>query len=167
MALCRKSYQLYRAYECLTAVGINMCYLFAFVGFCLLMSDFLGVSLLLPDSLTPLSSAGVLLMLYGLYYGVLSRDLCALCSMNMAVSLGYVSRKGEMPSKTLPANTCAIYNHPQHASVRLTDSRPREKEEPTFSTPCGHHFNPCCLRGWTIIGKRDTSAGGSHCDSMQ
>ena len=134
----------------------RLCYGCAFVGYCLLMSDFLGVSLLLPEALTPLSPTGVLLMFYGLYYGVLSRDLCALCGMLMAVNLGYVGRKGEMPSKTLPLNTCAICDHPLHASVRLTDSRPGEAEEPTFSTPCGHQFHSYCLRGWTIIGKRDT-----------
>ena len=134
----------------------RLCYGCAFAGYCLLMCDFLGVSLLLPEAVTPLSPTGVLLMFYGLYYGVVSRDLCALCSMMMAVNIGYVGRKGEMPAKSLPDNTCAVCDHPLHASVRLTDSRPGDKEEPTFSTPCGHHFHSACLRGWTIIGKRDT-----------
>ena len=134
----------------------RLCYGCAFVGYLLLMSDFLGVSLLLPDALTPLSPTGVLLMFYGLYYGVLSRDLCALCGMLVAVNLGYVGRKGELPSKALPLNTCAICSHALHESVRLTDSRAGEAAEATFSTPCGHHFHSYCLRGWTIIGKRDT-----------
>ena len=127
-------------------------------GYLLLMAEFIGLSLLLPDALTPLAPSGFLLLFYGLYFGVVSRDLCQLCSQLMAVNLGYIARRGDIPSKQLPANTCAICDAPLHASVRLTDGAAASARDEAVLTlaDCRHQFHVSCIRGWTIIGKRDT-----------
>ena len=130
----------------------RLCYGCAMLGYLLLMSEFLGLSLLLPDALTPLAPTGFRLLFYGLYYGVLSRDLCQLCSQALAVNLGYVAAKGEMPSKSLPSNTCAICDHQLHSSVRLTDTT-SQADEAVISTQCGHSFHLYCIRGWALVGK--------------
>lgn len=31
-----------------------------------------------------------------------------------------------------------------------------ESDEPTFTLNCGHRYHDFCIRGWTIIGKKDT-----------
>ena len=130
----------------------RLCYSCAFTGYILLMAEFLGVSLLLPDWMTPVAPTGFVLLFYGLYYGVVSRDLCQLCSQALAVNLGYVAAKGEMPSKSLPSNTCAICDHQLHSSVRLTDQQSKA-DEPVITTQCGHSFHVYCLRGWALVGK--------------
>ena len=137
----------------------RMCYGTAFTGYVLLMAEFLGFSLMLPDALTPLAPTGFLLLFYGLYYGVLSRDLCQLCSQTLAVNLGYVAEKGDVPARALPSNTCAICDHALHSSVRLTDAASRMDEE-VVTTNCAHSFHLYCLRGWTLVGKRSSCP---HC----
>ena len=129
------------------------CYGTAFAGYLLLMAEFLGFSLLLPDALTPLAPTGFLLLFYGLYYGVLSRDLCQVCSQALAVNIGYVAAQGEMPSKSLPTNTCAICDHPLHSSVRLTDATTTADEPVVTIGNCGHSFHIFCIRGWALVGK--------------
>ena len=113
--------------------------------------------LLLPDWLVPLSPTGVDAdVLRSLLRRGQPRPVCAMLDDD-----GSQPRLRQPQGRDCQLSRCQpthapICDHPLHASVRLTDSKPGEIEEPTFSTPCGHHFHSYCLRGWTIIGKRDT-----------
>lgn len=52
-------------------------------------------------------STGLQLMFYGLYFGVLSRDLAEICAGAMASKIGFYN-KGSMPDKALPTDVCGI-----------------------------------------------------------
>lgn len=134
----------------------KICYSLAFVGYLMIMCDFFGISLLLPAALTPLAPAGFMLCFYGLYYGVLGRDLANVCSTYMAHNLGYYSKEG-IAEKNLPVNICAICDSELTRSVRLSDAS-TAADETIYTLNCGHKFHEFCLRGWTIIGKRDSCA---------
>ena len=139
-------------YRC--CAGVTM------LGYVVLMLDLMGVFLLF--GLGQLGHIGFMLMFYGIYYGVLSRDLCAVSAMSMAVSIGYVGQKGDIPTKSLPQNRCALCDSTLYASVRLTDSMNSPDQaagggdEKVVTLPCHHQFHEFCMRGWVIIGKRDT-----------
>ena len=79
-------------------------------------------------------------MFYGLYFGVLGRDLIELVSDSMASTIGYHNPEG-MPLKGLQPNTCAICGG-------LTSSEP-------FELNCSHVFHNSCIRGWSILGKKE------------
>lgn len=50
---------------------------------------------------------GLLFVFYGLYYGVLGRDLSEICTDKMAATIGYYSTTG-IPTKSLEKNVCAV-----------------------------------------------------------
>jgi len=124
----------------------RLSYLLTIVGYILVMFEFLGVThiiMLLFNSETfhSFSYIGALFLFYGLYYGVLGRDCAEMCTDRLASVLGYTGKN--LPSKALPPRTCCIccdeYN--PETAVKLN---------------CQHQFHDYCIRGWTIIGKKDT-----------
>jgi RING finger protein 121 len=131
----------------------------ALAGYVIMMMHFLGFGEFLPWWLLPTPSVALLCGFYGLYYGVLGRDLANVCSQGMSVSLGYVGKKGEMPLREVPRNTCAICDGELIRSFRPTaEGRTAEPEEKVIKLNCSHQFHQDCLRGWTMIGKRQTCA---------
>jgi len=117
------------------------------LGYVLVMFEFLGFTHLLVaatgiEKIHGLAYVGALLLFYGLYYGVLGRDCAEMCTDRLASVMGFTG-KGEIPSKILPPRTCCIcsdeYN--PETAVKLN---------------CNHYFHESCIRGWTIIGKKDT-----------
>ncbi|KAJ1770560.1 hypothetical protein EV179_001541 [Coemansia sp. RSA 487] len=121
----------------------------------------------------------MLTVFYGLYFGLMSRDLVTLCTDRMATTLGYSSRGTRLPTKFLPKHVCCI------CGDRLGGRFSRGKEaadaggmlaaastsgrsaghgsavedaviaEPTHALGCGHEFHASCIRGWCVIGKKD------------
>ena len=83
----------------------------------------------------------------------------------MAVSMGYSAHRGEIPRKAVPVNVCAICDGELIKSFRpvghgaTSDSGVEEK---VHTLNCGHCFHDFCLRGWTMIGKRDSCASCSE-----
>jgi RING finger protein 121 len=103
------------------------------------MFELLGASvLLLPVEWLPISPHGFILMFYGLYYGVVSRDLANVCSTYMAVNMGYYKFDG-IPSKSIPVNVCSLCDGELMKNVRL--DKQQIKEEPIFKLNCGHSFH--------------------------
>jgi len=132
----------------------KVCYATAVFGYLLIMMDFFGVSALIGsviNSQLSFAATGILLVFYGIYYGVLGRDCAEVCSDRMASVMGYYT-KGGIPTKTLHANICAICGGQLKNIRRDAD----EIEEETFKLNCGHEFHEFCIRGWTIVGKKDT-----------
>lgn len=116
----------------------------------------------------PLTATGFLLIFYGLYFGVLGRDLASLCASRMAATIGYSSHDGRPPSNMLGNNTCAICNNPLYANLvqqfvadeagNVRPAPPKQEEEQVFTLTCGHAFHDFCIRGWLLIGKKSTCA---------
>ncbi len=121
---------------------------------------------------------GIILMFYGIYFGVLGRDIIDRVSDMMATSLGYYNRTG-FPTKHLRENVCAIcggdagstnsvivlreVNDPQTINEETQDmfgslnryGRNLSGTDRVFKLECNHLYHEHCLRGWTLIGKKD------------
>lgn len=82
-------------------------------------------------------------MFYGSYFGTLGMDCVDRLSDRMATTLGYYSKDG-FPKKHLRENTCAI------CGESTSDS-----EEKLQVLTCNHTYHFGCIKGWTIIGKKD------------
>ncbi|CAJ0627098.1 1234_t:CDS:2 [Entrophospora sp. SA101] len=87
---------------------------------------------------------GIILLGYGLYFGVLSRDFVEICTDRMASTLGYYSKDG-FPRKHLRANICAI------CGVAATGIGEKGEQPPAnqkiFKLSCRHVFHDDCIRG--------------------
>ena len=66
-------------------------YALGIIGYMIIMCTFMGFNVLLLVRPELAMSAGVLVIFYGLYYGVLGRDCAELCADKMAAKMG-VSR---------------------------------------------------------------------------
>jgi len=135
-------------------------YATAAAGYAVVMIHFMGLSFL---PLLPSPATAALLLFYGLYFGVLGRDLANVTSTSLAVNMGYVAHKGEMPRKMVPPNVCALCDGELVRSFRpVGGSTAPPPEEKVHKLNCGHQFHDFCLRGWNLIGKRDTCASCSE-----
>ena len=131
-------------------------YVLGIVGYVGLMLTFLGFNFLFFVSPTAALDTSFMLMFYGVYYGVLGRDIAESCSDRMASKIGviiclisfiiflfsspniifsllkYYTETG-MPQRTLETNTCAIC-----ANLIMILNNDEALIESTFSLPCGH-----------------------------
>ncbi|XJO70609.1 hypothetical protein BDV3_000261 [Batrachochytrium dendrobatidis] len=125
----------------------NVAYVTGAIGYCITMiaifhiSAILGITTLQGEGVV--FETGVLILFYGLYFGTLGRDFVDRLSDRMAVTMGYYSRTG-FPRKHLRDHMCAICG----------DSTSKGTE-PTHTLNCSHTYHEQCIRGWTIIGKKD------------
>jgi RING finger protein 121 len=113
----------------------------ALAGYLVLMLDvFMGKKL-------GLGYFATMLMFYGLFYGVIGRDLASLCADKMAASLGYASSSAMgLPNRELDlGRVCAI----------CCDALDSVSEDSITLPTCGHVFHSFCIRGWRIVGKRE------------
>ena len=78
------------------------------VGYTIIMATFMGINLIFGAVPGKWMDCGVLLLFYGLYYGVLGRDLAEFASATMAANVGFYTRHGGMPSRCLDPNLCAV-----------------------------------------------------------
>ncbi|KAJ2559027.1 hypothetical protein EV175_000534 [Coemansia sp. RSA 1933] len=112
----------------------------------------------------------MLTVFYGLYFGLMSRDLVTLCTDRMATTLGYSSRGTRLPTKSLPQDVCCICGDrlggkgkeaaPGAGGMLATTSMAAAEDaavmaEPTHALGCGHEFHASCIRGWCVVGKKD------------
>jgi len=127
-------------------------YFLGIAGYFIIMFTFLGMNLLflIPPDIA--MGAGITVIFYGLYYGVLGRDCAEICTEKIAIKMGFYSDTG-LPSKRLMPNICSV------CGQELTLSAMEDVEtnpEKTFKLTCGHLFHEFCIRGWCIIGKKQT-----------
>ena len=86
-----------------------------------------------------------------MYFGTLSRDFVDRLSDKMATTMGYYSKQG-FPKKHLREDTCAICGV-STANSSLNDTNPNNTKIHILN--CNHKFHEVCIKGWTIIGKKD------------
>ncbi len=84
------------------------CLCLGFVGYVLLMLEMTGFARAALSLRRFLAELATLSLFYGLYFGVLGRDLAELCSHRMNSAMGYTKKDDDEPQRMLPANTCAL-----------------------------------------------------------
>ncbi|KAI8821503.1 uncharacterized protein EV422DRAFT_619834 [Fimicolochytrium jonesii] len=132
----------------------NIWYAVGMLGYILVLLSFFHVPLILHlvqqiDQEVRVFEFGIITLFYGLYFGTLSRDFVARLADRMALTVGYYSRTG-LPAKHLRSNMCAICG----ASTTFP-SDPTTTPPSVHTLNCGHKYHESCIRGWTIIGKKD------------
>lgn len=107
-----------------------------------------------PDFLIDL---GFMLLFYGVYYGVLTRDFTDFLVDLLAANVGYYSPSSSLPSKSLNSNLCAICGR-SHAGLPdksdLDHQSCSENNEKVFTLSCGHKYHEYCIYGWCLVGKK-------------
>ncbi|KAJ3126869.1 hypothetical protein HK100_010044 [Physocladia obscura] len=151
-------------------------YFFTFAPFFSLPSIIFGVS---EEAEISMFRGGVTILFYALYFGMLGRDFVDRLSDRMAMMMGYYTRTG-LPKKQLRSNVCAICGESTlNARIMVIggggiDPEKRRRfslmlgfggktvtaagsssKEDVVRMNCGHPFHEDCIRGWTIIGKKD------------
>ncbi|KAF8065963.1 rnf121 [Scenedesmus sp. PABB004] len=120
------------------SVGVGM------AGYALLVLDMFGVGLLLARWVEP--GLSLVLLWYGLYFGILGRDLAEVASEQMANVIGSGKRL------TSSVNACGICGGELNDFSHVGEE---SEGEPVRQLACKHCFHELCVRGWTIVGKKD------------
>lgn len=122
------------------------------LGYVIVCMTMLGMNLMFAIKPDTAMEFGVTVLFYGLYFGVLGRDFAEICADKIASKLGYTS-KGGLPSRSLETNICAVCGQ---ELVLRSDEDEDDGPEKTYKLTCGHLFHEFCIRGWCIVGKKQT-----------
>uniref|UniRef100_A0A2K5N5Z2 Ring finger protein 121 n=1 Tax=Cercocebus atys TaxID=9531 RepID=A0A2K5N5Z2_CERAT len=90
---------------------------------------------------------GISLLFYGLYYGVFFWDFAEMCADYMASTIG----ESGMPTKLFFYSVCAVCGQQIFVDVSFFFII-----ENTYRLSCNHVFHEFCIRGWCIVGKKQT-----------
>lgn len=132
-------------------LGVHkLCTFLGVSGYVLVMLTIMGFPAMFRMQPSTAFDWSITFLFYGLYYGVLSRDLAEVCADKMAAHIGYYKPEG-MPTRTLEEGICAICGNPQ-----LVPVGEEGVIEDTLRLTCGHTFHEFCIRGWCIVGKKHT-----------
>jgi len=132
----------------------QFCSSLAAFGYILVMIDYvLGPAMKSHQ----IAQTGLLLVFYGVYFGVLGRDIAELCADWMAAVMGFTGKREELPDKAINLNVCGICGGNLMARISQTqpDDASLSSVERTVTLACKHPFHEWCIRGWTIVGKKD------------
>eukprot|EP00924_Labyrinthula_sp_SR-Ha-C_P001020 maker-scaffold_7-snap-gene-11.43-mRNA-1 protein AED:0.01 eAED:0.01 QI:45/1/1/1/1/1/2/83/304 len=96
----------------------------------------------------------IISLFISLYIGVLGRDCAEVASQRISSKIGYLQYE------QLPSNLCALCGNELDPNLFNTlegsDMYEDEVEQDIKKLGCGHEFHSACIRGWTILGKRDS-----------
>lgn len=123
-------------------ISYRLCMGLAMAGYVMILLEFLGVA----DAIGLLGyfgSWGSLMIFYGLYFGVLWRDVAEICADRIASAFLFSE---DLPQQVVP-NLCSL--------CRCTLADNGVQIEKSFTLTCEHQFHESCIRGWTIVGKKD------------
>lgn len=126
-------------------------YALGIVGYMVVCLTMLGINLMFAIKPDTAMEFGVTVLFYGLYFGVLGRDFAEICADNIASKLGYSSKDG-LPSRSLEINICAVCGQ----ELVLQHDDDDDGPEKNYKLSCGHLFHEFCIRGWCIVGKKQT-----------
>ncbi|XP_030569468.1 RING finger protein 121 [Drosophila novamexicana] len=120
------------------------------IGYLVIMAAFLGMNYIFAQPPNTWMDVGLMFCFYGLYIGVLGRDISEICSDKMAAAIGYYTPQG-MPTRHLDQNVCAVCGN-----QLLVSEKEEGVIENTYKLSCNHVFHEFCIRGWCIVGKKQT-----------
>ncbi|XP_046946887.1 RING finger protein 175 isoform X2 [Lynx rufus] len=110
----------------------KLSYAFGVVGYLAIMFTMCGFNLFFKIKARDSMDFGIVSLFYGLYYGVMGRDFAEICSDYMASTIGM----GSFPLCHHEADLASYYLE-------------------TSLTRC-LSFHEFCIRGWCIVGKKQT-----------
>lgn len=119
------------------------------IGYVVLMITFFALPQAVGLRVETAMGFGLTLLFYGLYFGVLGRDLSGLCTEYLAARIGYYTPQG-LPKRQLDPHVCCVCGQAFAASAG------EEVSEKTYKLSCDHIFHEFCIRGWCIVGKKQT-----------
>eukprot|EP00887_Chlorella_sp_A99_P007802 scaffold20.g7802.t1 len=123
-------------------------------GYALLVVDFMGVGALLQPVLGP--QIGLTCLWYGLYFGILARDSAEIASDRIASMLG-AGRKMAVSVRDCGICGGELPDGPVLGGGGASGGGGGGSEAPlVVQLSCKHLFHDDCIRGWTIVGKKDT-----------
>ncbi|KAK6173929.1 hypothetical protein SNE40_017299 [Patella caerulea] len=128
----------------------KLSYASGIIGYIIIMFTIFGLNLLFLIKPQTAMDMGLLILFYGLYFGVVSRDFAEVCADSMAAHIGYYTTTG-LPGKRLDPNVCAVCGN--QILVMNDEDAIIEK---TCKLSCDHLFHEFCIRGWCIVGKKET-----------
>ncbi|KAG4068076.1 hypothetical protein HA402_011409 [Bradysia odoriphaga] len=120
------------------------------IGYSIMLMAFFGINLIFSQPPQAWMDVGLMFAYYGLYFGVLGRDLSEICTDKLACNIGYYHPKG-LPTRQLEENICAVCGH-----ELVVKAEEEGLLENSYKLPCNHVFHEFCIRGWCIIGKKQT-----------
>ncbi|XP_067847802.1 RING finger protein 175 isoform X2 [Heptranchias perlo] len=85
----------------------KLSYAVGIVGYLAVMFTMFGFNLFFRIKTEDSMDFGVIVLFYGLYYGVMGRDFAEICSDYMASTIGFYNF-GSMPSRNLSDDICAV-----------------------------------------------------------
>lgn len=128
----------------------KLSYFTGILGYMVVMLTLLGLNLLFLIKPQTAMDFGLLCLFYGLYFGVVGRDFAEVCTDSMAAHIGYYTETG-LPGKRLDPNVCCVCGN----QILCMNNEDAIIEE-TFKLDCNHVFHEFCIRGWCIVGKKQT-----------
>lgn len=166
--------QVYKWFSVVTRV----CFACGALGYVVVLSEFFAIprALGLAGYGAPVGAA---ILGGGLYLGVLTRDCASLCAETMAARMGLGTSRDEEERRELPPTMCcvcagALVGTAAESESELSQLDPTtmrlenpfagclagtgNEAEPTVALNCGHRYHQSCIRGWALIGKKDTCA---------
>lgn len=113
----------------------KLSYALGIIGYIIMMTTFIGVNLIFGATPQSWMDVALLLIFYGLYYGVLGRDLSELSTDKMSAQLGYYNVEG-IPTKSLPKDLCGLC-----ANKLFVSEGEAGVIEDTYKLTCDHVFH--------------------------
>uniref|UniRef100_A0A1I8HFL6 RING-type domain-containing protein n=1 Tax=Macrostomum lignano TaxID=282301 RepID=A0A1I8HFL6_9PLAT len=129
-------------------------YALGIAGYLVMMGALFGLSILFMVKPNVAMDFGLVLLFYGLYFGVVARDFAEVCSDKMASHIGYYTKTG-MPTRKLDEGVCAVCGQPIVRQDEDEDGVSNGAEKVVVLN-CAHSFHDFCIRGWCIVGKKQT-----------
>ncbi|XP_029651168.1 RING finger protein 121-like [Octopus sinensis] len=155
----------------------KLSYTMGLIGYFIIMFTIFGLNLLFLIRFQAAMDFAMLILFYGLYFGVVGRDFAEVCSDTMAAHIGFYTPSG-LPNRDYDWRLCAVCGNPTSVSSDRTSSddsrylehrndidsdsddpdnvRPVVAAEKICKLTCGHSFHEFCIRGWCIVGKKQT-----------
>ena len=78
------------------------------------------------------------------------RDFAEICTDKMAAHIGYYTEAG-LPKRVLEADMCAVCG-----TKIVLEEEEEGGSERAYRLTCTHLFHEFCIRGWCIVGKKQT-----------